>query len=292
MKRVITDLSWVDPYNEKNTGFKDLGYLLARSGDSYSIIKTNPAGHRSTAKKNKNYIEMNNYAEDYVWDQKYPDIPETYLDGCKNVATNTGLVLIFYTDGNKLIVYDLLVDNDTNKLDFDYKVKSPTFPQDKAETRRYSIDKGKFVMDALFKDGYGYYGIIESMKTINIDENKYSNTEFEAAIGCLKNANMNIDVINQGFTFSTQKTFDYIILPSKKYFRTSGNVTIYGPNKNSVVCLDDNGIATTNTAGTFWYIEEPFYTSEPTNTGGTDTTGIGFVILKYAGADSCILEVS
>ena len=288
MKRVITDLSWVDP-----STFKDNHYLLARSGESYSIISSDFAAHRSTAKTNKNYIEMNNYAEDYVWDQKYPDISETYLNGCKNVATNTGLVLIFYTDGKKLIVYDLLVDNDANKLDFDYKVKSPTFPQNKAETRRYSIDKGKFVMDTLFKDDNGYYyGIIESMKTINIDENKYENTEFKTAIGCLKNANMNVDVINQGFTFSTQKTFDYIILPSKKYFRTSGNVTIYGPNKNSVVCLDDNGIATTNTAGTFWYIEEPFYTSEPTKEGGTDTTGIGFVILKYAGTDSCILEVS
>ena len=286
MKRAILD--WVDP-----SAFKENNYLLARSGNSYSIISSDFAAHRSTAKTNKNYIEMNNYAEDYVWDQKYPDIPETYLDGCKNVATNTGLVLIFYTDGNKLIIYDLLVDNDANKLDFDYKVKSPTFPQDRAETRRYSIDKGQFVMDALFKDDCGYYGIIESMKTINIDENKYkNNTAFTAAIGCLKNANMNKDVINQGFTFSTERTFNYIILPSKKYFRTSGNVTIYGPNKNSVVCLDDNGIATTNTAGTFWYIEEPFYTSEPTETGSTDTTGIGFVILKYAGTDSCILEVS
>ena len=286
MKRVILD--WVDP-----SAFKENNYLLARSGNSYSIISSDFAAHRLTAKTNKNYIEMNNYAEDYVWDQKYPDIPETYLDGCKNVATNTGLVLIFYTDGNKLIIYDLLVDNDANKLDFDYKVKSPTFPQDRAETRRYSIDKGQFVMDALFKDDYGYYGIIESMKTINIDENKYkNNTAFTAAIGCLKNANMNKDVINQGFTFSTERTFNYIILPSKKYFRTSGNVTIYGPNKNSVVCLDDNGIATTNTAGTFWYIEEPFYTSEPTKEGGTDTTGRGFVILKYAGTDSCILEVS
>ena len=291
MKRVISGLSWVDPYNEKKTGFKDLGYLLARSGDSYSIINTDPAAHRSAAKDkaktntntnkpNMDYIEMNNYAEDYVWDQKYPDIPESYK--YSNVATNTGLVLIFYADTKTLIIYDLLVDNVDATSD-DYKVKSIEYPRDKTETRRYSIVGGKFVMTALFKDSYGYYGIIDSMKTINIDENKHKeNAEFKTAIGCLKNANMNIDVINQGFTFSTERMFDYIILPSKKYFRTSGDVTIYGPNANSVVCLNKNGIETTDTAGQFWYVKEPFHTSD----------GMGYIILKYAGDDSCILEVS
>ena len=294
MKRVITDLSWVDPYNEEKTGFKDLGYLLARSGDSYSIISSDPAGHRSAAKdkaktntsKNKpnmDYIEMNNYAEDYVWDQKYPDIPESYK--YSNVATNTGLVLIFYTDTKTLIIYDLLVDNSDAKSD-DYKVKSIEYPRDKTETRRYSIVGGKFVMAALFKDSYGYYGIIDSMKTINMNNtymnNTYTKFEFTEAIKYLKNANMNIDIINQGFTFSTLRTFDYIILPSKKYFRTSGNVTIYGPNANSVVCLNKNGIETADTAGQFWYVKEPFYTSD----------GMGYIILKYAGDDSCILEVS
>lgn len=295
MKRVIlTPLNWIEP----NT-FKNSGYLLARSGktyEEYSIITENQATHRSAAKEsakkntktpNFGYIEMNNYAEDYVWDQIYPDIPESYKYA--NVATNTGLVLIFYSDSKKLIIYDLLVDNSKDKVLYDYKVKSPTFPRDIAETRRYSINnKGEFVMTALFKDDYGYYGIIDSMKTINIDKDKYNEESYanseilNAAIGYLKHANMDTTVINQGFTFSTKRTFDYIILPSKKYFRTSGNVTIYGPNNNSVVCLDDDGIATTATKGNFWFIEEPFYTSD----------GTGFIILKYADKNPCILEVS
>lgn len=278
MKRVISTLEWIEPKT-----FKDNNYLLARSDEPYSIISSDPAAHRSTAKTKKNYIEMNNYAEDYVWDQKYPDIPESYK--YTNVATNTGLVLIFYSDSKKLIIYDLLVDNADEKSD-DYKVKSIAYPRDKTETRRYSIVGGKFMMNALFKDSYGYYGIIDSMKTINMTNtymnNNYTKSEFTEAISYLKHANMNIDVINQGFTFSTQRTFDYIILPSKKYFRTSGNVTIYGPNANSVVCLNKNGIETADMAGQFWYVKEPFYTSD----------GMGYIILKYAGNDSCILEVS
>lgn len=299
MKRVISTLEWIEPKT-----FKDRGYLLTRYGNPYSIIETSSdpnvpdpvTAHRSAAKdkaktntsKNKpnmDYIEMNNYAEDYVWDQKYPDIPESYK--YKNVATNTGLVLIFYTDSDpkKLIIYDLLVDNADAKSD-DYKVKSIAYPRDKTETRRYSIVGGKFVMNALFKDSYGYYGIIDSMKTINVTNtymnNTYTKPEFIEAIGYLKHANMNNNVINQGFTFSTERTFDYIILPSKKYFRTSGNVTIYGPNANSVVCLNKNGIETTDTTGQFWYVKEPFYASD----------GMGYIILKYAGNDSCILEVS
>ncbi len=273
MKRTITTFSWIDP-----DVFKNNGYLVARSGESYSIINTDPKSYRSTAKQNNNYIEMNNYAEDYVWDQKYPDIPESYT--YRNVATNTGLILIFYTDSNKLIVYDLLVDHVDATSD-EYKVYTPTFPLDRVETRRYSINNGKFVMNTLFKDDYGYYGIIDSMKTENIT-NSYTNSEFNTAIGYLKHTNMNTDVINQGYTFSTKRTFDYIILPSKKYFRTSGNVTIYGPNANSVVCLNKNGIETTDTTGQFWYVKEPFYTSD----------GMGYIILKYAGNDSCILEVS
>ena len=275
MKRTITTLSWIEPDVFKNNG--NNGYLLARSGETYSI-KTDPISHRSTAKQNNNYIEMNNYAEDYVWDQKYPDIPESY--NYRNVATNTGLILIFYTDNNKLIVYDLLVDHVDATSD-EYKVYTPTFPLDRVETRRYSIANGKFVMNTLFKDDYGYYGIIDSMKTENIT-NSYTNSEFNTAIGYLKHANMNTDVINQGYTFSTKRTFDHIILPSKKYFRTSGNVTVYGPNSDSTVCLNENGIKSTNTSGKFWYIKEPFHTSD----------GRGFVILKYAGTDSCILEVT
>ena len=69
MKRTITTLSWIAP-----DVFKNGGNLLARSGETYSI-KTDPISHRSTAKQNNDYIEMNNYAEDYVWDQQYPDIP-------------------------------------------------------------------------------------------------------------------------------------------------------------------------------------------------------------------------
>ena len=191
-------------------------------------------------------------------------------------------VLIFYDD-NKLIIYDLLVDN-TDDPNNKYKVKSTTYPQDRVETRRYSVVNGKFVMNALFKDEHGYYGIIDSMKTINIDA-PYNNYDFMTEhndLKFLKDEKMNQEVINQGFTFSTERTFDYIILPSKKYFRASGNITLYGPNSDSVICLNDNGIKTTNTSGKFWYIKEPFHTSD----------GRGFVILKYAGTDSCILEVT
>lgn len=280
MKRVISTLDYADPNN-----FKDNSYLLIRTGDSnspYDIKRSSQEGidHRKEAKKNNNYIEMNNYAEDYVWDQKYPDIPESY--DYPNVATNTGLVLIFYDDYT-LIIYDLLVDN-TDDPNNKYKVKLTTYPQDRVETRRYSVVNGKFVMNALFKDEYGYYGVIDSMKTINIDA-PYNNNAFMAEhndLKFLKDEKMNQEVINQGFTFSTERTFDYIILPSKKYFRTSADVTIYGPNTDSIVCLEENGTVSTNTEGTFWHIKEPFYT----------TDGIGFIILKCAGNNSCILEVS
>ena len=280
MKRVILTLNNIHPDT-----FKKDSYLLIRTGNSnspYDIKRSSQEGidHRKKAKENNNYIEMNNYAEDYVWDQKYPDIPESY--DYPNVATNTGLVLIFYDD-NKLIIYDLLVDN-TDDPKNKYKVKSATYPQDRIETRRYSVVNGKFVMNTLFKDEHGYYGIIDSMKTINI-EAPYNNNNFMAEhndLKCLKDEKMNQEVINQGFTFSTERTFDYIILPSKKYFRTSADVTIYGPNSDSVVCLDNDGKATTNIEGTFWYIKNPFHT----------TDGIGFIILKCAGNNSCILEVS
>lgn len=283
MRRIISTLDYIYPDT-----FKNDSYLLIRTDNSnspYDIKRSLQEGidHRSAAKKNNNYIEMNNYAEDYVWDQKYPDIPESY--DYPNVATNTGLVLIFYDEYkfHKLIIYDLLVDN-TDDPKNKYKVKSITYPQDRVETRRYSVVNGKFVMNALFKDEHGYYGIIDSMKTINIDA-PYNNNAFMAEhndLKFLKDEKMNQAVIDQGFTFSTERTFDYIILPSKKYFRTSENVTIYGPNNDSVVCLNDNGTVSTNTEGTFWYIKEPFRT----------TDGIGFIILKCAGNNSCILEVS
>lgn len=250
--------------------------ILVRTSDAdhpYAVIcestvEATESAARSHRASSDDVIEMNNYREDYVLNETYPDIPESFLIksdavSAYTVATNTGLILVYIDSsaGIKYVLYDLLhYDDEDIENDYAAYHTSGSSTRDRLMRRLISIRDNKFAMSVKIIDNNISYGIIDAIDPALISKESLNESVDTDKLYRVDNPNQ--DLTEQGLVSCSQTNgyFGIILLPYKRYYHFSESVKIYSD--SAIPLTLDGEKKNPDDTSNYWYIETPFESND------------------------------